>query len=314
LRFLMRMDKALGFKDAAIKDTLNYALRSVMTAQFPCGAWHHNYDRFPKAPSAAEFPVVRASYPANWSRTWDNAWTARYQINDNISGTMLTTMLLAHEIYGDAKYLEAAKRAGDFFLLAQMPDPQPGWAQQYDPKMQPVWERKFEPPAISGLESQYALEALLALVRVTGDTKYLEPFPRALAYLKKCRLKDGRLARFYELQSNKPLSFVVVGKEYKLTYDFSKSPDHYGFIVDSRLDAIEAEYNRLKSGGKGSAAAKPVTAAEVRGVIGKMDARGAWIDARAMKGFKKASPDGVIQSETFIENVGVLCAYLRENK
>jgi PelA/Pel-15E family pectate lyase len=312
LRFLMRMDKALGFKDAAIKDCLDYALRSVMTAQYPCGAWHHNYDRFPQAPSAAEFPVLKASYPAAWSRTWDNAWTARYQINDNISGSMLTTMLLAHDIYGDPKYLASAKRAGDFFLLAQMPDPQPGWAQQYDPKMQPVWERKFEPPAISSLESQYALEALLALVRKTGETKYLEPFPRALAYLKKSRLKDGRLARFYELQSNKPLSFVVVGKQYNLTYDFSKSPDHYGFIVESRLDAIEAEYNRLKSGGTGSAPAAAVNATEVRDIIGKMDARGAWIDPRGMKGFKKASPDGVIQSETFIKNVTALCAYLRQ--
>jgi len=315
LRFLMRMDKALGFKDAAIKDAVHYALRSVMAAQYPVGAWHHNYDRWPEPHNPGEYSVLKATYPKSWSRTWDNAWTGRYQINDNISGTMLATMVLAHDTYGDERFLAAARRAGDFFLLAQMPDPQPGWAQQYDTKMQPVWERKFEPPAISGLESQYALEALLLLHRKTGEAKYLEPFSRALAYLKKSRLKDGRLARFYELHSNKALSFVVVGKQYNLTYDFSKSPDHYGFIVESRLDAIEAEYNRLRGGGpRPLLAPRPPDTADVRAIIAKMDARGAWIDPRGMKGFKKASPEGVIQSETFIKNVGVLCAWLRANR
>ena len=31
----------------------------------------------------------------------------------------------------------------------QMPDPQPGWAQQYDYDMRPMWARKFEPAAIT---------------------------------------------------------------------------------------------------------------------------------------------------------------------
>lgn len=311
LRFLMRTDRALGFKEAAIKGAVDYALRSVMTAQFPCGAWHHNYDRWPEAPSPKEFPVIKATYPKAWSRTWDNAWTGRYQINDNITGTMLATMLLAHETYGEAKYLAAARRAGDFFLLAQMPDPQPGWAQQYDAKMQPVWERKFEPPAISGLESQYALESLLMIFRATGDAKYLEPFPRALAYLKKSLLKDGRLARFYELHSNKPLAFVVNGKRYDLTYDFSKVPDHYGFIHESRLGEIEAEYLRAKAGDRSPRPAPAPKASEVRAVLAAMDPRGAWIDARGMKGFNKASPNGVIQSETFIQNTGMLVRWLK---
>ena len=38
-----------------------------------------------------------------------------------------------------------AERAGDFILAAQMPEPQPAWAQQYDAAMHPAWARKFEP-------------------------------------------------------------------------------------------------------------------------------------------------------------------------
>jgi PelA/Pel-15E family pectate lyase len=318
VRFLMRLDKSTGFKDPALKNTIAYALKSILLSQYPVGAFTHNYDRFPTGYDAKEYPVLKATYPATWSRTWPNDWTGHYHLNDNISGNVLATMLLAHEVYGDERYLAAAKRCGDFFLLAQMPDPQPAWGQQYDVKMQPVWERKFEPPAISGLESQYALESLLLLYRKTGDAKYLEPFPKALAYLKKSRLKDGRLARFYEFRTNKPLCFIVEGKVYNLSYDFSQAPDHYGFIVESRLDRIEAEYNRLKNGGDRNELPAherlQPTAVEVKAIIASMDPRGAWIDARSMKGFKKASPEGVIQSETFIKNTSTLCHYLRATK
>ena len=47
--------------------------------------------------------------------------------------------------------------------------------------------------------SQTVLETLMLLYRRTGDRKYLEPIPVALAYLKKSVLPDGRLARYARL-------------------------------------------------------------------------------------------------------------------
>src|SRR5262249_44358331 len=146
------------------------------------------------------------------------------------------------------RYIASAGRGGSFLIRAQLPDPQPAWAQQYDREMLPVWERKFEPPAITGLESQDALEVLLLLHRKTGDAKYLAPIPRALAYLKASRLPDGRLARFYELKTNRPLFFT---RDYKLTYDGGDVPTHYGFFFASRLDSIEAAYRRQSAPGSG---------------------------------------------------------------
>jgi PelA/Pel-15E family pectate lyase len=69
--------------------------------------------------------------------------------------------------------------------MSQMPDPQPAWAQQYDANMHPAWARVFEPPSVTGGESQGIMRMLMVLYRETGDKKYLEPIPRALAYLKK---------------------------------------------------------------------------------------------------------------------------------
>ena len=51
--------------------------------------------------------------------------------------------------------------------------------------MHPAWARVFEPPSVTGGESQGILRTLMVLYRETGNRKYLEPIPRALAYLKR---------------------------------------------------------------------------------------------------------------------------------
>lgn len=169
LRLLMRADKSLDFKDAGIHRSAEYGLGSLLKAQHPIGAWSHNYDRFPqKTPDIEYYPVIKASYPQSWSRKWTKDFTGCYVINDRITLNVIKTMLDAYDIYGKREYLESALRGGDFLLLAQMPEPQPAWAQQYDRNMRPVWDRKFEPPAITAFESQDVLETLLSLYQRTG--------------------------------------------------------------------------------------------------------------------------------------------------
>ena len=314
LMLLMRVDRALGFKERDIHEAAEYALASIMRAQYAIGAWSHNYDRFPKKrPSAEYYPVKKASYPETWSRTWTKDFTGCYELNDEITLDAIETLLEAHRIYKDAKFLTAAERGGSFLILAQMPDPQPAWAQQYDRHMHPVWERKFEPPAISGYESQSAVATLLRLYERTGDRKYLAPVAKALAYLRRSKLKDGRLARFYELKTNKPLYFT---KKYRLTDDPRNVPTHYGFVVESRMDALEAWYRRLKQNGpksKPPAATRAQLAGDMRRIIDAMDRRGAWTEpgwVRDANGRKVTPRDGIILSATFIANVRTLCRYI----
>jgi hypothetical protein len=318
LRLLMRVDQALGFRNALIHEAVQYALESLRNAQHPIGAWSHNYDHFPtEPPDEAHYPIRAASYPDTWSRTWTKDFTGGYVINDRITLNGITTLLLAHRIYGDPRDLACAERGGRFLKLAQMPAPQPAWAQQYNRQMQPVWDRAFEPPAITGLESQDVLETLLTLHEATGDREWLEPIPSALAYLKTCRRPDGTLARFYELKTNRPLYLT---RDYRLTDDPSNVPDHYGFVVPSRLDAIEAEYHRALSASPDAAGREPTPSltpqliAQTRGVLDAQDARGAWAEpgtVRDPNGRKLAPAEGVIQSQTFINHVGTLRRYLQ---
>ncbi len=320
LRLLIRVDHALDYKNQQIHNAAKYGLSSVMKAQYPNGSWSHNYDRFPLiAPSSKYYPVKKASYPKEWSRKWTKDFAGCYVINDRITPDQVKTFLVAHDIYKDKKYLEVAKKGGDFFILAQMPDPQPAWAQQYNRDMHPVWDRSFEPPAITGGESQDVLDTLLLLYRKTGDGKYLRPVSKALPYLEKSKLSDGRLARFYELKSNRPVYFT---KRYQITYDSANSPTHYSFTVDSRLPNIRKEYMRLMV--INSADPKDLRPtrkdklskaliSEVRKIIKNQDNRGAWVEkggfVRNLEGRKVPGP--LIQSSTFVKNVDTLCRFLR---
>lgn len=314
LRFLIRLDDAYAFQDDPLHEATMYALEAVIKAQYPNGAWPQRYREFP---DPGQFPVKKASYPESWSRTFPSTgYGGFYTFNDNAIADIIDAMFLAADVYQDERYRRAAEKAGGFILLAQLPDPQPAWAQQYDADMHPAWARKFEPPAVTGGESQGVMSILLRLYRETGKRKYLEPIPRAIEYLRRSQLQSGRLARFYELQTNKPLYFT---KRYELTYDDGDVPTHYGFKVDSKLDRIEAEYRRLEK-------LKPIELAELRrrkrlrptasaakqaqNLIAALDERGAWVeDGRLRYHGEDDETTRIIDSRTFARNIVALARY-----
>jgi hypothetical protein len=198
-----------------------------------------------------------------------------------------------------------------------MPDPQPAWAQQYDYRMRPVWARKFEPPAITGGESRDVMRALMKIYRATGDAKYLEPIPRAVRYLKQSLLPDGRLARYYELRTNKPLYMKRRGRIYTLTYDDADLPKHYAFKIASGLESIEREYERLKR--DGPRPPEPPSIAELakkaRRVVRHLDEQGRWLSTcsgERLPGQPRFEVGSrFISSAEFARNVEALSTYLR---
>jgi hypothetical protein len=316
IRLLMRVDQALGFKDAAVHESARFALASLLAAQYPNGAWPQRYSQ---PPVAGDFPVLKARYPDAWPRTWPKAkYNAYYTFNDNALGDVIDVMLEASRVYDDSQYRRAAERGGDFILLAQMPDPQPAWAQQYNARMEPAWARKFEPPAITGGESQSVLITLLLLARETGQPKYLEPVPRALAYLNASRLADGRMARFYELRTNRPLYFT---RDYRLTESDADMPTHYSFKTTGRLDRIEREYERLKKNGLKPAKRRQAPrltaelAARAKQAIAALDDRGRWLETGHLKFDPPDSPPSpIVRSSTFIDHLSALAEFIEASR
>lgn len=312
--FLIEADRTLKFADETIHEAALFALDSLIKAQYPNGAWPQRYSEFP---DAAKFPVKPASYADDWPRAFPKQKYANYYtFNDHLMDDMVDLMFTAAKVYGEDRYRDAAKRGGEFILLAQMPQPQPAWAQQYDADMHPAWARKFEPPSITGGESQGLMRTLLRIYRETGDEKYLKPIPSALDYLQRSLLADGRLARFYELKTNRPLFFVK--DTYELTYRRDNLPTHYGFVIDSKLPAIEAEYqNLVKNGPPKKRDPKPPTirmtnslASRAKQAVEQLDDRGAWVEPGRLKTWADDSSRGVITTRTFIKNTELLAQFI----
>lgn len=322
LRFLMAVvdasqaDVQLASKPeseraARIREALEYGLQSLLRAQYPTGGWPQRYEGASHKPE--EYPLQQATIPPQWPRTFPKQnYYAAYTLNDNTLSDCISTMLEAYRRDVKAEYLQAAERGGDFLIRAQLPQPQAAWAQQYNFQMQPIWARKFEPSALSSAESGDAIRSLLGLHLATGDRKYLEPIPAAIAWLRRSVIAPNKWARFYEFGSNRPLYFT---KEYQLVYSDDDLPTHYSFQNSYGLPAIIADYENLQRVGRPAYLAqqkqKEITTPQkrealrrsleprVRQIIAALDDKGRWLK------------DGRLESDLFIRNTRVLSDYLK---
>jgi PelA/Pel-15E family pectate lyase len=311
IRFLLLLNDATKGKHADIAKSLQIALDSLLAAQYPNGGWAQGWKHDADKRRAATKP---ASFRQDGNYTHDRYYRDHYTLNDSLMSTLVRTLKLAHELTGDERYKEAAMRGGGFLILAQMPDPQPGWAQQYDRYMQPAWARRFEPAAITGGESQGVMMTLMDLYEWCGDRKFLEPLPRALAYYESSLLPNGQLARFYELGSNKPLYFT---QTYRLTHSDADIPTHYAFKVKSRLPAIRQRFESLRVSpwplAVSALETRRVKAKQIAATLAAMDERGAWVEDGQLKYWGSAdSTRRVINCRSFAENIRLLARYVAE--
>ena len=335
LQLLMKVDKTLDFKDADIHRAVLYGLDALLNAQYPNGAWPQG---FIAPPDPEKFPVQKARFPKTWPREFPNvSYVNFYTFNDNTIADVIKTMIEAYNTYGDELYLNSAKHAGDFIILAQMPEPQPAWAQQYNFDMEPAWARRFEPAAISGGESFGVMRILMDLYLETGESRFLEPIPKALGWIERSLLPDGRIARFYELETNRPLYFNAPRRfsnlpepafpdlpDYSLIYEDTDLPNHYSFQMPGkeRLEMVRSWYNNILEKGRDTILAERNQIAEVdpemvREIINALDDQGRWIEqGRLLTGdpYNRWMDAEIIATQTFNQNMGVLSAYIRQSR
>jgi PelA/Pel-15E family pectate lyase len=304
IRFLARLDVATKQQHQDIHEAAQFAIAAILANQHRNGAWSQVFD----GAHVRHDEPKHANYPADWPRKYsggDYWW--HYTFNDGAMAAVISTLLEAAVLYNEPKYKQAAIRGGEFILIAQMPEPQPAWAQQYNADMHPAWARKFEPPAISSSESVGVIRALLTLHTATGDARFLKPIPAALDWLKRSALPDGRHARFYELRTNKPLYMM---RDYQLTYESNDVPTHYSFITGNlNLTRLEQEYRKAAGGNRrtGDRRSSPADA-EIRQILEALDDRGAWVEQGELRSYNYRGP--IIDSRTFIRHVDRLSRYV----
>lgn len=311
-------------RDIPIREALDYGLRKMQEAQCPNGAWPQRYSGKPK--SVEEFPVKPAAYPPEYPRNWPHAdYQHYYTLNDNTHRDCINTMLDAFHRTGKREFLDAAKRGGDFIVLAQMPEPQPVWAQQYNAQMEPAWARAFEPPCVTGSESVGASRMLMDLYIETGEAKYLKPVAPALAWFERSAISSNRWARYYELRTNKPIFGDRDGKiHYRLEEISEERQRGYSWSGEYGVRGMMAYYTNILNRGRDAllkakqkqplspsqkTARASAMESKVRSILAAQDEQGRWIVKGPLKQGNVQFGDRV-ETALFIKNMEALAEYL----
>lgn len=190
--------------DERYLDTIRRASEWFIEAQNPNGSWSHHYD--------AEEGVGKNA----------QGEPGAGEINDATMNSGIDTMAFMYHMTGEAKYVEAMKRAGDWLIEAQG-DEVPLWAMQYDPDNNPQWARAFEPPAWSTAGTTQAITALREMYRFSGDERYLDAIRRSVEWMEE-NLPDGMMYSHVEPGTGRP----VAAWERKVYY--LDDPEHVAYL------------------------------------------------------------------------------------
>jgi len=319
------LDLYMTTLDPAYRVPLLRALDFILEAQYPAGGWPQRY------------PLM-FDYPHDGHEDY----THYYTYNDGVQQSCVDILFEAWERLGDERYRDAAVRGMDFYLISQCPEPQAGWAQQYAMDMKPAAARSYEPAAVSLHRTLGNINDLMRFYTMTGDRRYLEPIPRAVAWIERSVIttdpsKGWTHAGFYEPGTNEPLYYHFTGTDHESMRSWV---DHdidgawwYRRQAKPDIGRIRREYERmaalspeearaayLETKRKSDSDPPDVDAAEVARILESIDDRGAWVTEISIRDYEKGMLDVPprtlrgIDVRVFIDNMRTLAGYVKANR
>lgn len=313
---------------------LRKALEFMLISQYPNGGWPQRY------PLRYEF--AHDGYPD---------YTSYYTLNDGAMNDIIDVLIEAYELLGDERYLEAAKRGCDFFMIVQGPEGHAGWTDQFDMNLQPTRGRTHEPASFQVRYTRSTIQQLEKMFLYTGDRRYLRPIPMALDWIESSVLEiDSRgrpkFAKWYDPVTNYPItkdyldSFTPEGyMEYSYSVDSSVSyvalpgkssyREQYELIRDVEPGKEREMYNKLYQSERQN---RTPDEQKVADLIHSMNENGAWIEsftvhdiARTMEpNFESVSKNGSylyavkelqgISTQTYMRNMERFMDFLKRTE
>jgi len=286
LGFLMSFDQVAD--EPWLSEAVDLAFKHLLAAQDAKGGWPQWYP-------------LRGGYHDHFT------------FNDGTINDCIAVLLRANDLYRRKELLDGARRGGDFIVLSQLPAPQAGWAQQYTRDLKPASARAFEPAGVCSAVTARNIRMLIELYLVLNDERYLQPVPKARAWLDRSKLADGKWARFYEAATNRPIYGDRDGKvHYTLEEISEERRTGYSWQSDYGIASALKLYDKVKQLGRDkmlAEGARPPSAssrkkraeglaAQVSQAIAAMDAQGRWITKN------------MIHCKDFVRNFNLLCEYL----
>lgn len=256
LQLLARVFAAGG--DPALRAAFERGFDYLLAAQYPNGGWPQYYP-------------LRAGYYTHIT------------YNDDAMVNVLTVLRDAADGRAPYAFVDAARRARaaaavrrgvECILRTQVRQDGrlTGWCAQHDEQtLAPAWARKFEPPSLSGQESDGLVRFLMSLpdpspeviaavegavawldrVKLTGVREDRPPNPDLPHKFDRVLVADPGApplwARFYELGTNRP---IYTGRDAIVRYDLAEvEPERrggYAWHNDAPARLIERDYPRWR--------------------------------------------------------------------
>jgi PelA/Pel-15E family pectate lyase len=240
-QFLLRL--YVERRASRLRAPLDRALSFVLDSQYENGGWPQ---RFPLTSEAGLHG--RADY------------TRQITFNDDVAGENIKFLLMIYQTLGDERALAAIRRAMNIFIATQQPAPQAGWGLQHDVQtLRPIAARTYEPEALTAHTTYVNITQLLNFYEWTGERRFIERVPEAIAWLDSVRLRDDQVQvagrhypTFTEIGSNRARivhrrGSNVVNGEYYWDYNVAKPITHYSQWRNLDVEALRARYERLSN-------------------------------------------------------------------
>src|SRR5690606_40812460 len=110
-QFLLRL--YLHKLDPTYKIVLDQAIMFVLKSQYPLGAWPQRY------PLKYDFPHEELA-----------DYTSFYTFNDDVISENINFLIQCYLSLGEERFLDSIRRAMNFYIITQQPNPQAGWSKQ----------------------------------------------------------------------------------------------------------------------------------------------------------------------------------------
>jgi hypothetical protein len=272
-QFLLRM--YLERRDPRFKRAVQKAINFVLAAQFKGGVadggWPQRWPVNPNAISSMPLPNPQ-QLPADAQQGMeDGDYTTMVTFNDDVAGENIKFLLMCVVGLGETRLVPYIHRAMECLRRLQQPGPQAGWGLQHlatdrdgRPAGAPAGARSYEPRSLATHTTQTNVQQLFNYFRLTGDRKYLERVPEALAWLESCRLTPQQIAdnpllgggrthpTFIELGSNVGRFVHRYGSNiwngaYYFSADHRATPSHYSAGRNINIAGMQATYDQLNA-------------------------------------------------------------------
>jgi Pectic acid lyase len=234
------------------------------------GGWPQRFPHSPDSISSMPMPNAFQLPPGSWAGMEDGDYTLHVTFNDDVMGENIKFLTMCVMALGETRLIDVITRAMECMRRLQQPAPQAGWGLQHlsrptggRPAGAPAGARSYEPRSLTTHTTQTNIQQLFNYFTLTGDRRYLQRIPEAIAWLKTCPLPPDAVQlnpllagrthpTFVQLVTNDAIYVHRYGSNvhngaYFFNKDIRRTLSHYSAGRAITIAALETRYAELSS-------------------------------------------------------------------